>query len=423
MAWTTKQVLDNKKSYKVYEQLLFKRRYLKNTTTNYYSPSYWDVTYYLLESSAGKVSKKLDVENFAYGQVQTDSMSFELSNIDGTFNPENDLYSFFNGTMSRHYTKVQYKAGYRDPDNNYAIQEIIYNGLINEKSTTVNFEAGTIKFTTLGLDTILNETVVPELYLKNYIPVPLIVLIDRIFKINTLKDWNFYNASKITFGGNYLLADTTKYENKKVSEIITDICKKSNSVWYIDDADQLVITPRIATATPVVTYYGGADPQGTPVMVSLDELNEGYGRLINSVQWECGDNTYSEQLPPSNLMTFGTNSLDLSGEEVSDENVIRSIIQIILQEWGSPRRQIKMTIRLSPNVHKFFDRIKVKYTPRTIIPDKPLIWNDDTYWNDGYYYASLENRMILDDGIVYIVVGWEHDYSNCTTQLYLLQSI
>lgn len=151
---TTQEVIANNSRLKVYETLEIKRRYSSG-----FEADWLDISSYILFANATNVSQLLDFESFGYGQFKTGTASFTLDNSQGTFNNELDLYSLFSATISRHYTKVRYKAGYRNEDG-VKIDEVVFQGLINGKTIDNNFETGEITFNVLAYEQILSESTV-----------------------------------------------------------------------------------------------------------------------------------------------------------------------------------------------------------------------------------------------------------------------
>ena len=146
---TTKEIVTFNNSLKVYWRLEIKRR----TAATTWEANWLDITDYLLDDGLPKISQKLDSDGYGYGEFKVDNATFKIDNSGGIFFPQSSQLSLFAGYFSRHYTKIRYSCGYYD-DDGVEIEEIVFRGLLNEKTIKTDFETAVTTFTALGMSTV-----------------------------------------------------------------------------------------------------------------------------------------------------------------------------------------------------------------------------------------------------------------------------
>jgi hypothetical protein len=411
------------------------------------------------------------------------------------------MYSLFSGAISRHYTKVRYHAGYKDEDGDN-IDEIIFQGLINGKTISDDFETGKITIIVLAYEQILTERTIACESLRNNLTGELEVTKDSfsiigmgtlftselsagdtIYIINsegeasryfvdaiqdnthlTLKekyvgdsagsnedglsyfnskktasviignifdndssitDFITYSSGNINPGTNITFDDATKYETKKVSEVLNDIAKKTSSVWYIDSDLKVIFRSRTINANTPFEFIGGNRQSRDVNILNIDFYDDGFTKIINQVNYSTLDQTYlTNSLVADNLERFGTNKLDLEGEMLTTESVILSLNANIIAANEFPKKRVIVSTVYLPNVNEFLDKVTVSYKSKVKDFNRNLlIFNDRiTDFNDNYFDGKYENRNIILDSINFKYYGAEHDVKNGVSKHHLIEN-
>ena len=408
---TTKEQIDKRARLVSYENIYIKRRYPEG-----YESSWLDVTKYLLDSSV-TIEKKLDFEDFGYGEFKTSNAEFTVNNLKGEWNNEADIYSMFFDTISRHYTKVLYKAGYYD-DDNVKIDETVFNGLINQKSFSLNFGTGELNFTAYNVQSAFGERTTGGLTgsdtFKNLIP----ELFDSFITEHVT-----YNAAKINPETDISFDSFVPFSDRIMSDILTDICKKANSVWYVDDDLELVIKSRNMIAGTPHLFLGGYRGDRGVNILDVESYENGYTNIINQVKYTSGSNEYQYSADSANLDKYGTNKLELSGEDLTNTTTISNLCTNIITKAQTPKLRVVLTTVYMPNVIGLLEECQIDYSSkvRSFI-NFPLLWINRDNINDGKYISYFENRLIIKPETEFVYFGFQHDVKGGITRHYLMEN-
>jgi hypothetical protein len=412
---TTEEVIENNAKLRYYETLEIKRRYPDG-----YEASWYDVSSYLLSKNASKVSLKLDFNSFAYGQFKAGTAKFQLDNSSGLFNNENDIYSLFATAISRHYTKIRYSAGYYDEDG-AKINEVVFEGLLNGKTIKNDFKSGKMTFNTIDYAQILAERTISEGTITSSVASN---VIGDIFNADsTITDYITFNAGNINPGNDITFDDATKFEKKKITIVLNDIAKKTNSVWYVNSSLAIIFKSRAINANTPFEFIGGARQARNVNILDVEFFDDGFTKIINQVKYTSGSSVTLVSSQSKNLEQYGTNQLQLSGEDLTTSATILSVCNDIIDELEIPKRRVIVTTVYMPNVIDLLDKCTIDYKPKTYnFGRQQLIFNASTYFNDGYYFGRYINRNIIVPADVFKYVGYEHNIAKGVTKHYLIEN-
>ena len=411
---TTTELLAKRSYLKFYESLEIKRRF-----GNSYEAEWLDVTKYLMDAST-EIETRLDFESYGYGEVKSGTAKFLLNNKNGKFNPAGTLYSLFESATSRHFTRLRYKAGYYDESGD-KIDETVFEGLLNEKSIDDNFNEGYLSITAQNYSQILsqqssiNGSLLASMTAKNVIIQ--IMANAEVNKFVTCPIENVNPDKNITFN------DAVKFENKKVSEILTDICQKTNSIWYVNQAHELVITGRMPNANTPHRFIGGSQQRRNTNILTITSYDSGFTKIINDVVYKSGDNTFSIRPDIESTITNGVQTLNLEGDDLTDELVITNIANAIISEWKRPRIRVVLSTPYSPNIYNLFDLCTIDFKPSTkdFLSKPTLIFNQGMNFNDGNYFGVYKDQFIVKPSKYFVYYGFSHNPAEGTTQHYLIE--
>jgi len=417
---TTQQMIETYNRLKVYEKLEIKRRISGN-----YESSWVDVSTYLMLENAPVITQRLDFESYGYGEFKTGSASFMVDNTQGAWNPPGDNYSLFQAAQTRQYTRIKYSAGYKD-ENGDNIDEVAFEGLLNQKTLEYDYSNGTVTFSALPYQQIFSERTMEKDTLTASMTISDIVAV--IMSDNTVLDYITYSAGDINPDTDITFDDATQFETKKYAEILDAVCKISNSVWYVDSSFTLIIKARAATATTTFPFVGGYTQDRAANIIDIEFFDDGWGKAITEIIYDDGENNYQRRANPAIIEAYGLNTINLEGKELTTESIINTQLDAIIDEWQTNRKRLIITTVYMPNVIGFFDRCTVDYRQKKkqLLNKNSLIFNNvdnnKTYWNDGYYYAAYKNRLFLLPDTYYLYYGFEHDIKEGITRHYLIQA-
>lgn len=411
---TTQELVAKKSRLKLYETLEMKRRFNSG-----YEDDYVDLTSYILSSTNIKISSKLDFDSFGYGEMKTGNISFTLDNTQGYFNNENSLYSFFSNSVSRHYTKVRYKAGYYDEENE-KIDEIVFMGLINEKEINNNFLKGTIEFTALSFNQILHENYISSGQLSglNYFS----AIIGAIINNTTISPYITYNVNNINPSENIYFDDSSFYEDKTIADALNEMCQKASSTWYIDIDGNFIVRDRSLNDNVAFGFIGGAGQKYSTNILEIESYDEGYTKLINTVIYKT-DLTYQIQASSEYLRKYGSNALNFDSTDITNSETINNIGESIIDEWKLPKKRIVLTTAYMPNVLNYFDRCFINFKPKLkqFLNKTTMVWNGGGQFNNSEVWGVYQNQIIINPDRYWAYYGYEHDIAKGITRHFLIE--
>lgn len=411
---TTQELIAKKSRFKLYETLDMKRRYNSG-----YESAYTDLTSYILSATNIKVSSKLDFDSFGYGEFKTGNITFTLNNTQGYFNNEDALYSFFSNTISRHYTKVRYKAGYYD-ETSTKIDEIVFMGLINEKSIVNNFTKGTVEISVLSLNQILHETFIQSGAISSYNYFT--DIINGIINNSSISSYITYSSANINPYTDLYFNDASFYENKSIAEALNEMCQKANSVWHIDIDGNFIIRDRALNSNTPFNFIGGANQKYSTNIIEIESYDEGYTKLINSVIYKT-TLTYQNSAATEFLTRYGTNALTFDSTDITNATTIETLSENIISEWKLPRKRIILSTVYMPNVLEYFDKCTISYRPNLKLFNNKttMIWNGGGQFNNDEVWGVYQNQIIITPNRYYSYYGYEHDIAKGITRHYLVE--
>ena len=411
---TTAEIIAKSSRLKVYEKLEVKRKFSTG-----YDAAWIDLTAYMRFSTISEISKKLDFDSFGYGAFLTDSAKIKLDNKTGYFNNEDDIYSFFYGAISRHYTKVRYSAGYKDSDGT-KIDELVFEGLTNLKTMTEDFRDASLEFEILSYDHTLYERTIPEGTLAS------VIADDLIYEILTsdviASEYIVINAANINPGVNVTFNSVAAFEKKKIADVINDIAKKTNSCWYIDTTGNFIFRTREENANTPFEMLGGTRKNRNVNILAIKTIDDGYKSLVNQVKYTSGDNIYVTADAELSLQKFGVNEIELEGLDLTNTTTISTLSTAIITDNNKPKIRLVLDTVYMPNVIDLLDVVTVDYRPNVYLPSSKrlLVFNNGTYFNDSYFVGKYANRQLIINKD-FKSYGYVHNISDGKTTHFLVE--
>lgn len=378
-----------------------------------YTYSAWiDISDYLLSSNATEIENRLDFDSFGYGEFKTSSATFTMNNKDGKFNDVTDTYSIFSNANTRHYSKIRFKAGYIE--NGTKIDEIVFYGLLNEKTSTTDFINGEFKFTALSLNQILAEntntanTITANMTVKQVVE----ELIDR----PSVTKFITYNAANVNPYYNIVFDDATQFNGKKISDILDDICKKSSSIWYIDINGNFILDDRTPNSNPYFEFIGGSRGRIDTNILSVTSYDSGFSKIINQVKFD------SDVYTGTNTDIYGTNEYELTGTDIITTAKKDIIGANILADNQTPKRRVVLKTVYMPNVISLKDKCTIDYKDALKYTSKPtLTFNIGEEFNNGYYFPAYSNGSVIKPDRYFVYYGYKHNIKEGWTEHYLIE--
>jgi len=377
--------------------------------------SFQEITNDVLEKGITKIKQQLDSNEYDIGTIRFNKITLTLRNDHSKFSEPIDNRSIFRFTKDKSIVRVLWDKNTNPDDcgsapcgHFFLSQPVeIYEGLIDDSTSKQDYETQTIKFDILSKDYILGKTEVPFLSLS--------VADDAqnlIFKIlNQTEITKFLNVdiSNINLDNNFTPDAIDSLENKTCLEGLQDILLLANSILYVDRNDNVIISPRNASAQVINTFYGSASAEGNESIINIKNYTDGLNRTFNFLRWK--DTNLTQSFLDSREK-YGTRIKEIESDLLTDNAKRLLVLNKILNEFGFPKVEMDLLAPIStPLVLNIFFLSKVKIDLPAEVRDTggeyPAIYGPAVYGVSNY--AFTYGGIVIPIGSDWKVMNIETD--------------
>lgn len=331
------------------------------------------------------IQQKVDSSDYDVGVYKNSGVNIALRNDHGKYSETTTLRSIFATKRKNSMVKITWAqsdypliAGFFDAGEEVLGTEItIFEGLLNEISSTTDIAKQTISFAVLGYESILNETLVPFSLLNNGD-----TLADAIFLCLLQAPFNTYvtvSYGNINPGLNTTIDDKTDLENKTAGEALKELLLISNSVLYIKD-NEVYVSSREDTVETGFIFYGQGSTLGIESIISIPTFRDGLNRTFN--YWVWPDTTLVAQ-DVTSVLTYGILKKDVSSSIITVDAKRTAILESNRDEFRNPKIELELVTPLTYGAFalNILDKVAIDYpTSYTPADNNPL----PTYGNVVY---------------------------------------
>ena len=374
--------------------------------------------------SAVDVSDLVDVNGISSIKGQIDSTDYDMGafkysdvtikgiNRNGYFNDENDKRSIF-FPFSRDLAKVNITF------TNTSGDTIVFNGLLNEEATKLDFKNDVISFRVLSLDSVIRSTNVSSGTISDGSLCS--AAIKTILNVPAITAILTYDATKINVASDFIIDLGSALEQMTTRDALNMLLVASNSVMTLTSAGVMVIKSRAATNTgSILNLYGPYDQKRRENTVDLKDYNSGKHRMFNSFlinDTQVDNHDY--------VAAYGFRQKTINMDFITNNSTEADIGATLVDEFNLPK--IELSVDVPTFVAKdssLLDRVSLDW-PLRITPYTgsflPVI--GDAVIGDAT--TKLPNRfgsLNIDPGIAFKIIEINHNPSNFITTLKLRQS-
>jgi|13_taG_2_1085334.scaffolds.fasta_scaffold02680_7 hypothetical protein len=400
-----------------------------------------DITDYVIARKFNKIKQSVDSGSYDIGIYTYADLSLTVANYDGRFNDETESSSMFYFTRDRAKIQVKYT-------NEAGTESVIYNGLINDEATLQDFEKDTVKFRILSQDSIfrkvkvigglINDGVTFSAAIKSVLNRPAITAILG------------YDAGKVSVGYDGIIDDSTPFSQKDSRTVLELLLNASGSVFYIDDAGDMVVSDRTVGSSGAAVYasltdeagavltdeagatlqslesvggsnlelYGAGDPYQRDNIAKINNYNNGLQRTFNTI-------TVNEQTSTDETFVdrYGIGLKSYTFDFITSTATATAIADYYLEQFKVPKAELKVYVKtdISTGVN-ILDPVTIDYRKR----HKPF--NGSKIPLAGSSVAGSEKSPYVIGGIkiapnrIWKVIGIEYDTKTFLTALRLRES-
>lgn len=366
---------------------------------------------FIKDSGISKIKREVDNGDFDFGVFTFDSINLTALNFGGKFSSYQDSRSMFK--YSRDKAKVV--INFFDGVSNTAT--LSFRGLIDDRSTKINFEKNEVKFKILSNDSIINRVKVPGGVVTNGISAS--QAIKNILQITDITSVLNYDDANINVLNDYDIDNGAFFDNKTAKQALDFLLSVTNSVLVVDkSSDDIIVRSRDENSGTILRLYGHGDLFGRENIINIKNYNDGLQRAFNTIIIETISSTNAGLVDQ-----FGDNTKTFRYDFITDDTTRKRITDDLLDYWKAPKIELEAQVRtdLVKDVG-FFDLVSIDYPYRK----KPYkdeqfpVYGVSTYGDAVYPY--IFGNLKIDPNRAFKVIGIKEDPRTFLTTLKLRQN-
>jgi len=233
-----------------------------------------DVSDLIKSGGLGTLKRQIDFGDFDIGVYVFGDITLKCINYDGRFNDSSDWRSMF--PYRRDLTKVEIKI-----INSDGVVYSRFKGLINDDATKQDYGKGEASIRVLSLDSIFRKNNVAGGAISNGFTFQ--AAIETILNVPAVTSILGFDAADIELGYNGTIDDASVFDQSIIKGALDDLLLASNSILFIDENDDIVVTPRKERDTTHY-FYGNDNVEGRDNILNISNYNNGTQRGFNSIK-------------------------------------------------------------------------------------------------------------------------------------------
>lgn len=382
-----------------------------------------EFTDYVVTEGNIDITQRVDGSRFSFGTYVFNSFTIVLNNTDGFFSDVGSPNSIFGFKRSDSKIRITYNENINLPICGNAIagssvlgQEVdIFEGFLEDSSTTQNIDDQLITFKVLSQDSIFRQVQVPYASISNGDNVSSVIetCLNQT-KITNVLD---VSASNINVSIDSAIDDKSPLENLTVKEALDRLLLASNSVLFIKDGS-VIVKDRSATAVTQKKFFGQASDNGLENIINITNYSTGLNSVFNFIKWS---NTSLVGQDSTSIDIFGIREASVVNTIITNSTKRQNILNNIRDQFKDAKLELELEAPLTEEFTgiNLFDRVNIDYPTVTYTPigEEEARYEIGSY-NEAVYPFSIFN-LTIDDSINWKVIGKTINVNNATLKLIL----
>lgn len=321
------------------------RVYLKTYDANGdLEADFTEITKYVDLNSIASLTQSLDNTEYDIGIVRNSTLNLKCENNGGLFSTPDIPESFFRFKRSDSIIRVTWDSD--DPllcgfcnagEVDLAEELTLFEGLLNDDATSDATKGQLVSFQVFGYESLLSRVNVPFSAISNGDLISEVLY--ALFNQSPITDFVTVSQVNIVPSTDVTIDAIASLENKKVSDILSDLLLLANSVLYIDVDNVLYVSNREPDATVDFEFYGQGSNLGSENIVDMTEIKTGVNRVINSVAWKDAGIIVQDA---GSINTYETRQKEISSDLLTDSSKRTTVLRGILSEFLAPKKEMKL---------------------------------------------------------------------------------
>lgn len=330
--------------------------------------------------SSSNMKKSIDAADYDIGIFYYGDVKLKIDNYHGKFSDKYDHRSLFPYGLDLSKVKITY--------NDKNGEAVVFNGLIDDKATKINFEKEEISLVCPSNDSVLRTVRVAADTIGNGETAQ--EAFKSLLNKSDITSVLTFNESLINPSSNITIDDGSKFDNIPTRDAISKLLIATNSVFIITSDNEMKVSARDYNDTISSAFYGPFSKRSNQNILSLKNYNDGKQRQFTVVK--VGDQTSIE----TNYLTdYGYRQKTISDLDfITTDATELTIAEALSDEFKFPKIECEVELKTSfAKTLNLLDPIKIDY-PLRLVPDvkfMPVIGStkiDDSDKNLPYQYGS-----------------------------------
>ena len=386
-------------------QIKYVRAYLAPRNLENEYDDYINVTRFVVDNRLGDYERSIDSNDFDIGFFEESSLSIGFDNSEAKFT---EGYGYFDNKIVDR-SKLKIVAGFHDTDDLVPEYEVTFEGIIDDRGTSLDAQTETAVFTVLSYSSIVGRLRTDPGAVTNgqSFSTALFNLLNRseITSLLTVDADNIEPKVDLT------IDDASWFTGKQLKSSLEGILLASNSVMKITD-NTIYITSRQESDTVRFQFWGKGSPRPSNIE-SIKNFNNGQKRVITRVQI---NSTTTVDAIDEILERYGSQIKTLDIGFIDDEATIESIANDILEEFQYPKRELELTTDFLSNEVELLDMVTID-NQGTIVEASPSKYGQAVYGTAKY--TRRRGGVKIRQNVGFKILGISHDYQQYSTTLKL----
>jgi|GEM_PF-4041257 len=312
-------------------QIRYIRAYLASRNANNTYNAWQDVSRYVVDANLGQSTKSIDTNDFDIGFYEESNQQIAFDNSYGDFMEGQGFFQ--NAIVDR--SKVKIVAGYQDIESLQPEYQVTFEGIIDDRGTSIDTTQENCVFTVLAYSSIFKRLLADPGAVTNgqTFQQALFNLMNRGDVSNLLTiDINNINPQV-----NLTIDNSDWFAGQQLDSAINGLLLAGNSVLKITD-NTVYISGRTESSTVRFQFFGKGSAKPANI-VSIQDYNNGLRRQFSQVQ--VNNITFDAADDIMNLYGADLKQIDVSF--INDPDAISAIVKNILNEFQYPKAELMLT--------------------------------------------------------------------------------
>jgi hypothetical protein len=335
-----------------------------------------EVTDDVLFGKIGSINTDLDNTEYDIGIYRTSNFKISLRNDNAKYSDVDNPDSIFRYKRAESLIKITWEindegpfVGIDESESGFLSEElIVFTGLINDESLTMDLETQTVSFTCLGKEYLFSRVTVPFGSISNgdLFSAILYAVLNQP-QITTLLT---VDPANISCGTDLAIDSIASLQNKTVQEGLNKLLLASNSVLYIKD-DTIYVSPRSPSANVILNFYAQTSTLGNENILDVKNIKNGMNKVFNYFTWK--DSTVvSEDV--SSVIKNGVRKKEVNFEFITDDTKKLTILDNLRDEFANPKQDFDLYTPLNYTtiVGNLLDKVSIDYPITYVSAGDPI---------------------------------------------------